>query len=552
MEKNTHCNKQDHDKWSRKTFLQSLGLAGVGGMALANTSLGFSSNSQLANALRAVNNDRILIIIRLFGGNDGLNTVIPLNQYDIYAKERPTLRVPQNQLWKLNSNYAMPNHMSQLQSLWRGGRMKVVNSTGYDEAAFSHFRGNDFLVTADPNFKDQNTGIMGRYFEALYPDYLVSPPDIPTAIEVGFGKNLAFHGDQGKYSLYAASPDLLETVAKSGVRYDMSRMPRCSYGDMVKFMRGLTNSTYKYSSVVSKAYNASSDYVSGVGYDNSDMGKSLRIISRLIKGNLGTKVYMITVNGFDTHTVQAGAHKNLMSNLANSISHFYKDLDRQGKGDKVLTMCMSEMGRRLTENASKGTDHGTAGPIMLFGSGLNGNGLVGKHASLKKEDLLDGGNHMAWHTDFRSVYSNILKEWMQIDANTVDTIMLKKKFPDIDLGLSSSRSRSFNSSSASAKIGQTVTEPTPTIASTVDAQVIYGSEEGTYISFNNPTSQNVTVSIYDLSGKQVGVMYSNFMLSGEQRIPLNMSQFGGDSVIGYYIFRIKADTFSISKKFVSK
>ena len=518
-------------------------------MALGNSSVAFGSNSQLSEALSTVNNDRILVIVRLFGGNDGLNTIVPVNQYNLYADARPTLKIPENQLWTLKSGYAMPNYMGALQKLWGDGHMKVVNSVGYPNLSHSHFKGSDIWATADMG-ATQSTGIMGSYFEALHPDYLITPPDSPTAIEIGGRKNLTFYGENSKYSFHASSPAKLEHIANAGVTYDMKDLPTCVYGDRLSYVRGLANSTYKYSGVVSSAYKKSSDDTVGRGYATNDIGKSLGIASRLIKGGLGTKVYMITANGYDTHTHQLLGHKELMMNLSQSIAHFYDDLKRQGLQDKVLTMCVSEFGRRLKENGAQGTDHGSAGPVMLFGSGLNGNGVVGKHSSLKTEDLYDNNKHLQWHTDFRSVYESILTGWMQIDANTVKNIMLGGDFPNVDLGFSSnSKTGTFQSSSFSAKTSQLAA--TQTIANTVDARVIYGEDES-YVSFNNTTSQNVNVTAYTFSGQQIGVIFDNFMLSGEQRIPLDMDKLTDLYAGRYYILRIHSDSFSISKKFVSR
>jgi len=539
MKKNIHCNKQDHDQWSRRSFLQTLGLAGAGSMALGGGFLGFANNSKLSNALNTVDNDRVLVIVRLFGGNDGLNTIVPVNQYGLYANARPTLKIPQNKLWTLDDGYGMPDYMSSLQHLWGDGRMKVVNSVGYPNLSHSHFKGSDIWATADMG-ATQNTGIFGSYFESIHPDFLINPPATPTAIEIGGRKNLTFYGEDSKYSFHASSPAKLEHIAKSGVQYDMQDLPGCTYGDRLSYVRGLANSTYKYSGVVSEAYNASSDNTTGEGYATNDIGKSLGIAARLIKGSLGTKVYMITANGYDTHTNQAGGHQELMTNLAQSIGHFYKDLDRQGLGNKVLTMCVSEFGRRLNENGAQGTDHGSAGPVMIFGGGLTENGVVGEHSSLNPEDMYDNQKHLAWKTDFRSVYESVLRDWMQIDALTINNVILNGDFPDLDLGLGAGTS---NIQPAAKEI-QAVTSVNP--------HLVFEGDQ-TYIKYQNIATQKVSVLLYDFLGREITTLYNGFTMEGAQSVRIDFNSIPYSFQPNqYYIYRIVSNKYNVSKKFLYK
>ena len=137
------CNHQEHELWNRRSFLKGLGLFGVGSMVFANSNIAFAKNNELTAAINNADNDKILVIIKLFGGNDGLNMIVPVNQYDIYANNRPTIKIPESKLIKLNDEYSIPDFMSSMEPLWKEGKMKVVHSTGYDNQTLSHFRGSD-------------------------------------------------------------------------------------------------------------------------------------------------------------------------------------------------------------------------------------------------------------------------------------------------------------------------------------------------------------------------------------------------------------------------
>jgi uncharacterized protein (DUF1501 family) len=185
-------------------------------------------------------------------------------------------------------------------------------------------------------------------------------------------------------------------VAENGTLYDNHNHGQTLHGSQVSFLRETSNTTFRYASVINDAYNSSKDFD---GYLKNNFGLQLSLVSRFIKGGLGTKVYMVTLGGFDTHANQPNRHESLMRTLTQSIDAFYEDLKSFGVADKVLSMTFSEFGRRVAENGSTGTDHGSAAPIMLFGPALNGNGFVGTHPNLS---ALDKQGNMANTTDFRA------------------------------------------------------------------------------------------------------------------------------------------------------
>ena len=212
---------QEHKKWSRRSFIQALGLVGGGSILLGSKNVTASVPSPLISALSASESDRVLVLIRLKGGNDGLNTIVPIYDYDRYANFRPTLKLEESSLYNLTPDFGLPSFMSDLQSLWGNGAMKVVHGVGYNDASLSHFSGSDIWASTDLNDSIQ-TGFLGRHYEDLYPDYLVNPPAIPPAIQIGSIGNLIFDGDDNNYAFSVANPDQLASIAESGTVHDLS------------------------------------------------------------------------------------------------------------------------------------------------------------------------------------------------------------------------------------------------------------------------------------------------------------------------------------------
>jgi Protein of unknown function (DUF1501) len=214
-------------------------------------------------------------------------------------------------------------------------------------------------------------------------------------------------------------------------------VPECYYGEQLTYLRTLTNATFTYAQGIETAYKTGKNTVQ---YP-ANLGAQLALVARLIKGGLGTRLYMVTLDGFDNHADQNQNHPALLENIAQSVSLFYQDLQAGGWADKVLSMTISEFGRRPEQNASQGTDHGAAAPLMLFGPGLNGNGFVGPTPNLKD---LDRDGNLKFSTDFRQIYATVLESWLCIDGAEVDNVMGRKFNRLPGLGLQCSVSTNTN------------------------------------------------------------------------------------------------------------
>ncbi|WP_165200407.1 DUF1501 domain-containing protein [Muriicola soli] len=542
---------EEHKFWSRRSFLQAIGIAGSGSMMLGSNMLSASAPSPLTAAIANADSDNILILIRLSGGNDGLSTVIPIEQYDLYANARPNIYIPESKVLKLTDEFGVPSYMNALESMWGEGQFKAVHGVGYENQSLSHFTGSDIYANTDlttTGFSGLDTGWMGRYFENIYPDYLVNPPASPAAIQIGNFGSLVFQGEETNYAFVTSNINQLEEIAESGVQYslDPTLFNDCMYGDQLKFLRGVANTTYEYSGLIHEAYERGQNQVQ---YQDNGFARQLALLARLIKGNLGTKVYMISMGGFDTHGNQPLAHERLMSNLSIAINNFYEDIAFTQQDDKVLSMTFSEFGRRIFENGSNGTDHGKAAPTLFFGSGLNGSAFVGDHPSLENPN---GRGNLEYTMDFRDLYATVLAEWMCVPIPLVEQHLLDHPYAPVNLG--------FNCSGVQfpdiAYSDEPFTPPTPMDPNSEDPseellnaivhKPFYPTQEAPHIYLEMPFSAHVDIQLYNILGQNVGTVYNEMMFEGSveinirERMPEYLST-------GKYIYRIQVQDKKMSK-----
>ena len=488
---------RDHAHWDRRGFLRTLGMAGAGAISFGNSTLSVVESPLLNQALSDAYSDRILVLIRLKGGNDGLNTIVPQYDFDLYANKRPKIYIPQNQLIKLNDDFAMPNFMEKIDPLWKEGSMKVIHGVGYENQNLSHFKSSEIWATTTPD-SEITSGWMGRYYEGKYRDYMNNPPEKPLAIQIGGDGNMIFDGDLTTYSFSVSSPQRLKRVAENGTLYDNQNNGTNLHGQQVSFLREASNTTFRYASVINQAYEKSRAFDS---YTNDNFDLQLSLVSRFIKGNLGTKVYMVSLGGFDTHANQPARHEALMTRLTKAIQAFYNDLGDYGVADKVLSMTFSEFGRRVAENGSNGTDHGSAAPIMLFGPALNGSGFIGQHPSLR---ALDKQGNMASSIDFRAVYAAVLTDWLCADAVDVSNAISGPKPELLGLGLGCD---------GSEKLPVTDDPLLPLHAAVNQDQGV-----SLYLSINEYAK--VEINVFDVLGRKVGNTISSDLNSGKHNLSL--------------------------------
>jgi len=516
---NKEDHRCDHETHTRRSFLHTLGIGGAASFMLGNIPLQVMGASPLQASISMINTDRVLILVRLKGGNDGLNTIIPLSDYGTYAAARPNLAVAQSDILSLNPEIGIPNYMSSAMNLWNDGKMKIVQGVGYQGQNLSHFTSSDvWASTKNPTDLPLDSGWMGRFFDNEYPDYLLNPPPVPPAIQIGSRNNLMFQGSNTYMGMSVVNPTELYEIAQTGALYDVESVPDCYYGEQLAFTRTVANTTFLYADVINDAFEAASN---DVDYNTPEMNfdpgfaNQLAVVARLIKGNLGTNIYMVEIDGFDTHQGQANQHPSLLQEVAKGMELLFEDLAATGHDTKALAMTISEFGRRVEENGSLGTDHGASAPMMLFSGAMTENGVIGDNIDFSSAN--NAGN-IPYQIDFRSVYATVLENWLCVDPSLVDAVLLD------------SYQRIAGLSPDCISTGYTYTESYNLLH-----QARYGQNE-IAIYYQLPTAGEVSIELYDINGRKLFDIYSGNDTAGSYQKGFDPKS--KQLPLGNYIYRI--------------
>ena len=484
-----------HQGMGRRDFLTNLGLLTGGTVALSGMPVHSLIGAPLLSRMVESAGDRVLVIIRLKGGNDGLNTFVPVFDYSTYASFRPNLKINQSNLLHLNDKYAVPDFASSLRDMWNDGQMKIIHNVGYENHDLSHFVSTDIFDSASTAI-DAKSGWLGRYLWDQNPDYLTNPPTDPLAIQVGGDGNiLFFNEDSLNMAMNVVNPEDLYNIAQTGSVYTVNGNAACYYDDQLDFLKGMINSTFTQSESIKVAYDAGSNATSFP----AGLGQSLSLVSRLIKGGLSTKIYMLTIDGFDTHASQDIRHPLLLTELADSVKAFFADLSVDGKDQHVLCMTFSEFGRRVFDNFSQGTDHGTAAPLMLFGPALDGHGFIGNDVNLNDLDFVSNLKH---DIDFRQVYTTVLQDWLCTDELIADNV-LGGSYARLSLG--------FNCNAVSAASYETAGNL---------HQLRYDHESIPFVHLRLTHSSNVKLEAYDVLGRKLASTNNEYFSAGTHNIEI--------------------------------
>ena len=290
--------------------------------------------------------------------------------------------------------------------------MAVVQNVGYPVPNLSHFISTDIWESASETSTYQRTGWLGRYLDEAFPDFVQDPPSTPVAVQVGGVSPLLFQGPAANMSMTLVNAELFKRIAATGQFYSMEGIPDTTYGQEMAFMRQTLNDSFLFADAIQKAVDNTRINSS---YPPTRLGEYLGIAAQLIKGGLGSRIYMVSIGGFDTHSDQRDRHGPLLSNLSRSIAAFLDDVNDDEVEEEVLVMTYSEFGRRIEQNGSGGTDHGSSAPLLLFGNGIQG-GVYGHNPDLVN---LDYSGNIAYEFDFRSIYASILQDWFGLPAADV-------------------------------------------------------------------------------------------------------------------------------------
>lgn len=393
------------------------------------SALGMPHAAPGMTSIPGVPEDHILVVVQLSGGNDGLNMVVPYGMGDYY-KARPGIGIPANNVLKLGESSGIGLHpqMAAVKDLYDSGHCSIIQGVGYPNPNRSHFKSMDIWHTADVTAT--GNGWLGRYFDSEC---------------CGYGKGESGRAEKGPKTEVIGQPGIaigrtaplaMEGQRVKPIAFENEDMFRWTGQDVHKALvdpydriqrRGnTTESDTNAAFLMRTALDAqvSSDLIrkavrakSLVQYPGTDLARQLSMVASMIRAGLPTRVYYVQHGGFDTHAGQGGAqgrHGQLLNQLAQAMKAFYSDLKAQENDGRVLTMSFSEFGRRVGQNASQGTDHGTAAPMLLFGPMVRP-GIIGEHPSLTD---LDEGD-LKHKIDFRTVYAGILEGWLKADSNKI-------------------------------------------------------------------------------------------------------------------------------------
>ena len=370
---------------------------------------------------------KILVIMQLSGGNDGLNTVVPYAD-DAYHRARPALRLDDKELLKIDNYLGLHPNLAPLKGLFDDGQMAIVQGVGYPNPNRSHFRSMDIWHTAEPEKEVTTNGWLGRFFDNACPGC-----DPHVGVSIGETLPLAMRGERVQplsfdrpenYRYKGAEADAYAKLNSSGQPAASAEAPATAPARPGAKRIEIASAANQLDFLTRTAMDAqmSSDQILSVTrnhkppqpYPAGEFGAGLRTIAAMIKGGLPTRIYYVSLGGFDTHAQQKNRHDQLMRQFAQGVGAFWADMKQQTNDQRVLMMTFSEFGRRVEQNASGGTDHGAAAPMFLFGPNVRP-GLVGKHPSLKD---LDQGD-LKYGIDFRHAYAAVLQNWLDTPSKPI-------------------------------------------------------------------------------------------------------------------------------------
>jgi len=529
-------------------------------------------------------NDRVLVILQMHGGNDGLNAIIPVTDYDLYYSRRPNIAIPlknsARKMIKLDSTLppdaqvGLHPDMGGMKDLYDRGRMAVVQGVSYKNNNGSHFRGRDISFMGG-SFDDYfSSGWVGRYLQQefapkTYPAEFPNADMLdPLAIEMGSDVSLIFHQDGNiPTSISINDPkgfaDLVQGLKgfqDQGVDprgYPPAALLNSPYGKELSWILGLEEKSKDYAQRLYDVYKAASatavtyperyPFNAPTGSLNNPLSSQLQLVARLLDGGgagkgVKTKVFLVKIGGFDTHAEQVesydptmGGHAALMYHISSAMQAFQNDLRLRGIEDRVLTVTTSEFGRRVHSNGSYGTDHGTGGPVYIFGKGVKP-GVTGKVPDLTQDNV-------DMQYDYRQVYASLLRDWMLVDENKINNDIFFKNFLSgpkeegtgnyENIVLAEQVISGVQENFVAERFGLLDCFPNP-------------AKESTTVRFRINNTSHVTINLLDNSGKQLKTVISEEKTEGEHSVKIELS----DVPPGFYLYQLKTGFVNESKKLI--
>jgi uncharacterized protein (DUF1501 family) len=478
-------------------------------------------------------NDRILVLIQLNGGTDGLNMILPTDQYDNLVRVRGNILMPESRIGKLTDATGMHPAMEKTRLLYEEGKLGVIQSVGYPNQDRSHFRSMDIWQSASPATEFWHTGWLGRHFDSNYPDFPQNYPNTahphPFAVSMGRVVSETCEGPNGNFSITLDDPfKLIELFEGMD-----TNAPNTPYGEELAFLRVSKAQTNAYSESIVQAAGKGGNTVT---YPDNTFARQLSNIALLISGGLSTKVYVVSLGGFDTHANQVeendkttGEHAVLLQTLSEGMAAFQQDLSNLGLEQRVLGMTFSEFGRRIRSNESMGTDHGTAVPLLLFGSCVNPQ-ILGQNPEIDPEvDVREG---LPMQYDFRDVYGSVLRDWFGV-ADQAIREMIHPDFQPLPILNVCNLTTSTPGFTPAAPSVQALVYPNP-------------CQQWLHLDLELPDTVHVRITLLDAMGGQLAVLASGPLSSGLHQVPVEMRSYAA----GTYFIRIQYGSGVLTRRFI--
>lgn len=523
----------------RRSFIQSISAAaGTVPLMLSGLPVNAIDKSPLVQLLGSAGagcEDNVLVLIQLNGGNDGLNTIIPIDQIDNLQAARSNIFIPENKLLKLNGydNNKIHPAMQGIQTLFNDGKVNIIQNVGYPNQDFSHFRSTDIWLTASDADVTLSSGWLGRYLDTDHPNFPVDYPNNdfpdPLAIQVGYIASPAFHGPNGNFG---------HTINNLGEFYDLvednnSADTSTPYGHELAYIRRTARQTNAYNIQI-KAAAESANNLSNLypPEEQNPLADQLKIVARLIGGGLKSRMYMVSLTGFDTHASQVdngaptetGTHAELLSYVSEAVLAFQDDIEKMGVSERVLSMTFSEFGRRIKSNGSLGTDHGAAAPVLMISNGIEA-GMIGNNPVIP-ENVSEADN-LPMEIDFRSIYGSVLRDWFCVDDGTINDVLFGD-FPKLKLTPTSIHENDI-------QLEQLSLYPNP-------------ADNKINVKMISKNRQSLNIEVYNSIGIRVIKENSQTVEAGENEFKLNIKSL----TPGVYYLRMYNNNGAMMKNFVKQ
>ncbi|WP_397444508.1 DUF1501 domain-containing protein [Polaribacter sp. R77954] len=416
-----------NQKLNRRDFIKLSSIASAS-LPIALSGFPVFANEKPKAYNFSTDNENVLVLIQLQGGNDGLNTIFDLNEYDNLQAVRSNIIIPENQLINANGTTSFHPNMTGVKEIWDQEKLSIIQNVGYPNQNRSHFRSTDIWNSASDAEEYISTGWIGRFFNQNHPLFPETYPNEnntdPFAITIGKTVSETCQGANSNFSMALQDPNNPGTALVSNT----GSIPNNCYGDALNFVNNTITQTNAYADVIKNASSSGNNL--SEKYTDSDLSEKLKHVARLISGGIKTKVFVVQIGGFDNHDNQViegetntGKHATLLQELSDAMNAFQDDLELLNIDKKVIGMTYSEFGRRIRSNAGLGTDHGTAAPLFLFGSCAK-NQILGDAPEIDTQ--VDDKEGVQMQYDFRNIYSTILTDWLGASKTTSNAVLFNE------------------------------------------------------------------------------------------------------------------------------